>query len=148
MKVRDVKMEDCWPGCEKEHEHGSSDVPRLQEIFAAQNFEYGEPDWSAMCGKVLVDDGGIVQIALLARKTVEMYALVNSSPWAAPGMKATGFARLDEAVKLDLKQQGYTDQHCWVPPICKAFSRRLQRFFGWNNSNGPDGDWAGLSRHI
>lgn len=120
----------------------------MREIFSAQKFEYGEPDWSQMMGKVLVDDSGKVQIALLARRTVEMYALVDGGKWAAPGMKATGFERLDEAVRVELKQQGYEDQHCWVPPVCRAFARRLQRFCGWNNSNGPDGDWAGLSRQI
>lgn len=148
MIVRDVRMEDCWPGCEKQHEHGPSDVPRLKEIFSQQIFEYGEPDWTQLWGKALVDDGGILRIALLSRKTVENYALVDSGKWAAPGMKATGFARLDEAVRIDLRQQGYKDQHCWIPPMCKAFSRRLQKLFGWNNSNGPKGDWAGLTRNI
>ena len=148
MRVRDVRMEDCWPGCEKQHEHGPSDVARLKEIFSQQIFEYGEPDWTALWGKGLLDDFGTVRIALLSRKTVENYALVDSGPWAAPGMKATGFHRLDEAVRLDLKQQGFTDQHCWVPPVCRAFVRRLQKWCGWVNSNGPDGDWAGLTREI
>jgi hypothetical protein len=148
MMVRDVRMEDCWPGCEKQHEHGKSDVPRIREIFSQQIFEYGEPDWTQLMGKVLVDDSGTVQIALLARKTVEMYALVSGGNWAAPGMKATQFQRLDEAVRIDLKQQGYTDQHCWVPPICKAFARRLQRYFGWVQSSDPAEPWLGLVRKI
>ena len=148
MRVRDVRMFDCEPDCNLQHEHGESDVPRLKEIFSQQLFEYGEPDWSTMWGKALLDDSGKVQIALLSRKTVENYALVSAEKWASPGMKATGFERLDEAVRLDLEKQGYTDQHCWVPPVCKAFWRRLTRRFGWVNSNGPDGDWAGLTREI
>lgn len=148
MRVRDVRMEQCWPGCEKGHEHGPSDLPRIKEIFSAQSFEYGEPEWLQMDGKVLVDESGNVQIALLARKTVEMYALVASGPWAAPGMKATGFARLDDAVRLDLKQQGYVDQHCWIPPVCKAFQRRLMKFFGWVQSSDPADPWLGLVRKI
>lgn len=147
MTIRDVRTEDCWPGCEKEHVHGASDIPRLQEIFAAQSFEYVEPDWSMMAGKVLVDDAGKVQIALLARKTVEMYALVDSGQWAAPGMKAAEFERLDVAVRHDLRQQGYVDQHCWVPPVCRAFLRRLLKHFGWVRSDGPEG-WTGLTRGV
>lgn len=148
MIIRDVRTEDCQPGCDKSHDHGLSDVPRIREIVSGQGFSYEEPDWKTISGKVLCDDHGVVRVFELARPTVEMYAGVDATEWATPGMKATGFARLDEVVSLDLKQQGFTDQHCWVPPVCKAFSRRLQKFFGWCNSNGPDGDWAGLTRHI
>lgn len=146
MTIRDLRTEDCWPGCEKEHVHGPSDLPRVKEIFAAQSFEYGEPDWSMMWGKVLVEHG-VARIFLLSRKTVENYALVDSSPWAAPGMKATGFSRLDEAVRIDLRTQGYTDQHSWIPPVCKAFLRRLMKQFGWIRSDGPDG-WTGITRNV
>jgi hypothetical protein len=119
----------------------------VQEIFSAQQFEYDEPAWAAMSGKVLEDESGKVQIALLARPTVEMYALVDSGKWAAPGMKITQFERLDDAVRVDLSQQGYTDQHCWIPPVCRGFMRRLQKYFGWVKSDGPEG-WTGLTRGV
>jgi len=125
----------------------NSDIPRVKEIFSEQGIEYEQPDWGKMVGGVLEDDNGVVRIALLNRPTVEAYALVDKSKWAAPGMKATQFERLDRVVIEQLKGLGYTDQHAWVPPVCAAFLRRLMRFFGWIKSAGPD-NWTGIVRHI
>jgi len=123
------------------------DIERVKEIFAQQEFEYLEPDWERMIGGVIEDDTGVVRIALLNRPTVESYALVDRTAWATPGMKAKEFERLDRAVIKDLKGRGYTDQHAWVPPVCRAFLRRLYRYFGWVKSSG-DENWTGVVRHI
>lgn len=128
-------------------EFRESDISRVKEIFNQQAFEYGEPDWSQMFGGVLEDDHGAAQIFLLNRPTVESYAVVGQGDWARPGMKATQFARLDEYVMKQLQARGYTDQHSWVPPVCRAFLRRLKRFCGWVESAGPE-KWTGLVRHI
>jgi len=125
----------------------AGDIPRVREIFSEQGINYEQPDWMKMIGGVLEDDNGVVRIALLNRPTVETYAVVDKSNWASPGMKATQFERLDHAVIEQLKALGYTDQHSWVPPICKAFKRRLMRFFGWTESAGPE-NWTGLVRYI
>lgn len=128
-------------------EFRQSDIPRVEEIFRQQGFEYSKPDWEKMIGGVLEDETGVVRIALLNRPTVEAYALVDQGKWAAPGMKATQFERLDQMVIADLKRRGYTDEHCWTPPACRAFARRLQKFFGWGKSAGPD-NWLGLVREL
>lgn len=107
-----------------------------------------QPNWAALRGKVLVDENDTVLIALLDRPTVEMYALIDSAEWATPGMKAINFEQLDRAARRDLKARGYEDQHCWVPPACRAFARRMQRFFGWVKSSDPADPWLGLVRKI
>lgn len=143
-----MRGEDCQQQCCKDHSHGLSDVSRLKELFSQQNFEYTQPDWGRLRGKVLVDDNDVVVIALLDRPTVEMYALVDSREWATPGMKAANFEMLDRASRIDLRARGYEDQHCWVPPARKAFARRMQKFFGWVQSSDPADPWLGLVRKI
>lgn len=125
-----------------------ADIPRIQEIFSQQSFEYMQPDWKAMTGQVLEDEKGTVMLALLARPTVEMYALLDSSDWATPGMKVEHFAEVDRVEIKDLKMRGYVDQHCWIPPIMKAFAKRIQKFYGWFKSSDPADPWLGLVRKI
>ena len=145
MTIRALRIEDCEPDCNLRHTHGRSDIPDVRKIFAAQGFQYQEPQWIRMvCSKVLVDGNDVPRIALLNRPTVETYAVVDPSGWAPPGTKAEEFARLDRAVVADLKAAGYTDQHCWPPPQCRAFMRRLKRYFGWGTSS----EWEGLVRYI
>ena len=148
MTVRDARMFDCDPGCTLRHEHGESDVPRIREIIQGQKFSYQEPNWQKMFGKVFCDDSGTVQIFELSRPTVEMYSGIDSGDWATPGMKAASFEMLDHASRQELRARGYEDQHSWVPPLCRAFARRMQRYFGWVKSSGPDGSWLGLTRDV
>lgn len=148
MKIRPFREIGCTEDCPIEHEHEISDVPRINEIFSQQSFEYMQPDWKAMTGQVLVDENGVVVLALLARPTVEMYAVMDSSEWATPGMKVEHFAELDRVEIKDLRMRGYTDSHCWVPPIMKAFANRIQKFYGWVKSSDPADPWLGLTRKI
>lgn len=124
-----------------------SDVPAIRALFAQQGIEYPEPDWSRMFGKVLVDESGEIRQALLHRRTVEDYAVVDTSAWATPGIKAENFKRLDRASIQGLIERGYTDQHSWVPPKCRAFARRMMKEMGWGRSAGPD-NWLGLMRRL
>jgi hypothetical protein len=113
-----------------------SDIPQLRAIYREQGFDYQEPDWLRMFGKVLVDDQDVVQIALLQRPTVESYALVRPGNWETPGFKAEYFRRLDKASISDLKQRGYQDQSGWIPPQCRAFLRRLLKELAWVKAEG------------
>jgi hypothetical protein len=120
----------------KIREFRRADVPRLRELYRGQNLDYAEPDWTGMIGGVLVDENDVVQIALLARPTVEMYAVVSQENWATPGIKVQQFKRLDAAVVGQLRGCGYQDQHAFIPPQFRAFVRRLLCELGWVRTDG------------
>ncbi len=148
MRVRDFRAFDCLPDCNLEHEHGDCDIPAIREIVGRQNFSYEEPDWSKMFGKVSCDEDGAIRIFELQRPTVETYSGIDASDWATPGLKAAHFEQLDHASRQGLRARGYEDQHCWVPPFCRAFARRMQKYFGWVQSSDPADQWLGLVRKI
>jgi hypothetical protein len=124
-----------------------SDVPAIRALFAQQGIEYPEPDWSQMFGVVLVGESGEIRQALLHRRTVEDYAVVDTGAWATPGVKAERFKELDRASVRGLRAQGYFDQHAWIPPKCRAFARRMMKEMGWGKSAGLD-NWLGLFRRL
>jgi len=123
------------------------DIPALHQIYLDQGFDYAEPDWSKTIGGVLVDEFDQVQIFLVGRPTVEMYAGVSKQYSDAPGMKAEQFKRLDRAVVEQLRAKGYEDQHSWIPPKCRSFVRRLMKELGWVRTDG-EGGFVGLLRWI
>lgn len=123
-----------------------SDIPRIQELFAQQSFEYVQPDWSKLQGQALVNDQGVICMVLADRLTVEMYMLADKGEWAAPGMKFELFQQLHEAERRNLRQRGIDDVHAWIPKCARSFARRLQKVMGWVHSSGPDG-WLGLTRN-
>ena len=133
MKVRDFRADDA---------------PHLLRIFREQGVDYEFPPLVALNVKVLVDDDDIPQMAAMTRPTVEAYFLIAQGPWEKPGVKAEYFRLLHEAMRAELKQQGYTDCHAWVPKQCKAFARRLQKVFGWVKSSGADESWTGLTGRV
>lgn len=126
----------------------SSDIPRLKELWEQKGFKCGTPDFSALRGEVLVDDHGIVRMAIADRITAEAYMFIDRGKWESPGMKFMWFGRLHEAERRSLAQRGLTDVHSWVPPCWRSFARKLGKFFGWVNSSGPDGSWTGLTRDL
>lgn len=125
-----------------------SDIPRLEELWKQKGFECNKPDFSLLNGEVLVDDSGVVRMAILDRPTTELYMFLDKSEWAAPGMKWSGFERLHEAERKNLAERGVEDSHVWVPRCARSFAHKLRKFFGWVNSSGPDGSWVGLTRQV
>ena len=125
-----------------------SDIPRLIELWEQKGFKCGTPDFTLLHGEVLVDDGGVIRMAIADRMTAEAYMFIDRSKWESPGMKFLLFGRLHEAARRSLLQRGITDIHSWVPRCARSFARKLGKFFGWVNSSGPDGSWTGLTRDL
>ena len=131
MKIRPIK---------------ESDVEYLRRWHAGSGFEYPFPDISSpefvACYVVADDDDKPIQ-AYLAKETIEMYALFDPQ-WQTPRRRIDAMVEAHEAVRLRLKELGYKDVNCWIPPqIEKSFGRRLSRIFGWVRSQ-----WASYSRKI
>lgn len=118
----------------------SNDLPRLQELFARQGFEYDFPDLRAMVGALAVEDGGAVVQAVLARPTVELYFLLDAE-WRSPQWRMEALRQLHEAMRRDLRGKGFADAHVWIPPEKKSFVSRLMRSFGWTRPA-----WTSLTR--
>lgn len=120
MRVRDVAQKD---------------LPRLRELFEQQGFEYELPDFADkdfLAKQAVVDDADRVVMMVAARRTVELYMLVDKD-WETPGWRMQAFALLHAAMRKVLIRLGIADAHCWLPPaIAKSFGRRLMRQFGWS----------------
>lgn len=114
-----------------------SDFEVLKRIHETQGFEYDFPnlDESQFVVKaVLVDENDVPVQAVLARQTIELYMLSDSSR-GTPGERLEWFSWLNVAVRTELKRQGYADVHAWLPPqVVKSFGRRLVRMFGFTES--------------
>lgn len=121
-----------------------SDLPRLREIFAKQGFEYDFPDLAAaqfVAKQVVVDDNDVVQMAVCARQTVELYMLADGE-WSTPKWRFEALKAIHESMRKDLAAKGFEDAHLWLPPqLVKSFSRRLMRCFRWRRPV-----WADLCR--
>lgn len=125
-----------------------SDIPRLEELWEQKGFECNKPDFAKLGGEVLVDDEGVIWMAIADRVTTELYMFIDNSKWAAPGMKWTLFERLHEAERQSLQARGYEDAHSWIPKRKRSFAHKLRKFFGWVDSSGPNRDWDGLTRLV
>jgi hypothetical protein len=126
-----------------------SDQAALEAIFLGQGIEYAFPDLETLIAtKVLVDEDDLPRHAILARRTCELYFLSDVTDPQPPALKFAYFRELHEAMRDELREKGYEDGHCWVPPQCKAFARRLMRKLGWFNSSGPNNDWLGLMGRV
>jgi hypothetical protein len=114
-----------------------SDFEILKQIHAKQGFDYDFPDISEaqfIVRAVYADDNDIPIQAILARQTVELYMLSDSSV-GTPGERLEIFKELYGAVRAELKRLGVADVHAWLPPqVQKSFGRRLVKMFGFTES--------------
>lgn len=112
------------------------DIPKLRQMYEAQGFDYQFPDLAApefVNVMVLEEDGSLV-LAIASRKTVETYLWIERG-WKTPGWRQEAFMQLHLAAHKAVKEMGFRDAHCWLPPqVAKSFGRRLQRVFGWKKS--------------
>ncbi len=122
------------------------DVPKVEQIFRDMGFDYEFPDLSDPIFErvsVLVDDDDSPVQVLAAKKTVEMYLLMDKD-WANPRWRLEGFKRIHEEMRMALLDVGYADANAWLPPeVEKSFGRKLVRLFKWTR-----GRWQSYSRNL
>ena len=75
--------------------HGlrQEDFSQLNDLLKAQGFDYELPERDALSVAMGVEENGKYKMAILARPTVELYMLSDSS-WGTPGLLA---ARAEDA---------------------------------------------------
>lgn len=116
------------------------DIPRLKAIYDSQCIPYDFPDLSDpefVARLVVVDDTDTPVLAGMARKTVEIYGIFDSS-WETPAWRFEALVMLHEAMRHELGRQGYHDAHAWIPPnLVKSFARKLKHLFGWKADPWP-----------
>src|SRR5437879_10671685 len=97
-------------------------------------FDYDFPNLLNPCyfaRLILEDDQGRPVMALLARKTCEMYLLIDNQS-ASPGGRLRQFLTLHRAMEDRLILDGYEDAHAFVPPGSRMDKfKRLLSLLGW-----------------
>lgn len=113
-----------------------TDLPRLEALHRQQGYDYIFPDLSQpefVAKQTIVDELDRPVVAVVARKTVELYLLCDSE-YGTPGLRWMGIKAMHEEVSKELRGQGFTDAHAWIPPqIETQFTRRLKRM-GWTKA--------------
>ena len=122
------------------------DIPAVEELHRASGFDYPLPDFFggdfARVSVVVDEDDKVIQV-IAAKKTVEMYLLMDGA-WRNPRWRLQALMQGHEEMRLKLIESGYTDVNCWLPPeVEKSFGRRLERIFKWIPSR-----WKSYSRKL
>jgi hypothetical protein len=111
----------------------TAEIPVLAQMHQAQEWPYAFPDLEHeqfVTKRVLHDeDGGLVG-CVVARKTVELFFIGNPQ-WRTPKWRMEALTMLHEDTRRELRERGYMDGHCWIPPQVRNFGRRLKRM-GWS----------------
>jgi hypothetical protein len=122
------------------------DLPRLRELHRESGFDYPLPDFLAPEFErvtVVVDENDVPVQMTAARKTVEIYAIVDPN-WRNPRWRLDALLQSHEEMRQGLLESGYEDVHAWLPPeVEKSFGRRLVGIFGWIPSR-----WKSYSRRL
>ncbi len=118
-------------------EYTEADQTALQEIHAAQSFDYQFPNLSnpLFVSKLILEDPKHrIAMAALARLTCEIYLLADPNH-GTPRTRFVNLLLLHRAAKQDLRIRGLEDAHAWLPPtIAKRFGKRLTQL-GWTRDD-------------
>ena len=110
----------------------TSDLDRIREMHAKQNFAYPFPDLddpTFAIGQVAED--GKVQQAWFGKIHAELYLFLDPD-YADPLTRWQTILRMHEGMRRAALGLGLDSVSCWIPPeLPKAFKRRLQRL-GWS----------------
>ena len=113
-----------------------SDIPILKAIYDRSELAYEFPDLHGPLMEqvlVLVNEKDQPVMAGAVERIVQSYLWVDES--LHPAAQLRGIRQLHEAMAPILRQKGYTDVSCFVPPkLEKSFGRRLMRTFGWTKT--------------
>ncbi len=114
-------------------EYTGADLAALQQMHAAQGFDYPFPDLSDpifVCKFVVEDKAGRPAMASLVRLTSEVYLLGDPSA-GTPLERLKRVLILHRTTEMDALRRGLQDAHAFLPPpVEKSFGRRLRRL-GW-----------------
>lgn len=119
------------------------DKPFLERWHREAGFDYPLPDLSGPLFDVLVvvDENDIPVQAIAAKKTAEMFLLLDPH-WKNPRWRLEALMQGHEAMREKLHADGIDDVIAFLPPeVEKSFGRRLTKIFGW-----IPGRWKHYSR--
>lgn len=116
-----------------------SDAEHLLRIAEAMGYEIELPDPSDPTVEridVVVDENDVPIQALIARKSVEYYYLVDPAK-QPPILKWDWFKRLLGYSMAMLYEKGYSEVFAWVPPNKQRFAKRLETDIGASKHSWP-----------
>lgn len=114
------------------------DLQRIEAIFAAKGYNYELPSLNQnMLARRVVESGNQIIAGAAARQTSEAFFWVDPT-WETPRWRLEALKFIHEEMRVELKEKGITDVHCWIPPeIERAYSRRLLAL-GWQKQLWTD----------
>lgn len=103
---------------------GPKDDADIKALHQEQPAKYDLPD-KMIVGRAIVDDDDAPRICLMARKTAELYVVMDHS-FETPAWRLEALKQLIQTVKADLIGLGYTDAYAFIgPDIPQSYVRRL-----------------------
>lgn len=120
----------------KIREYKPSDLARLKQLHAQQDFAYPFPDLDGPLFPVGVvgEEDGEAQIGGFLRCTAEAYLLMDNG-YGTPRDRWQALLRIHEAVRRKAVETGFAEVQCFVPPeVPKSFGRKLKKL-GWRKDS-------------
>jgi len=121
-----------------------ADIPTLRNIHELSGLAYTFPDLRGPLMEnvlVIADERDIPIMAVAAERVLQAYLLVDDS--LHPAAKLRGIRMLHENMAPLLREKGYSELNCAIPPeLERSFGRRLMRTFGWVLN------WTSYARHF
>lgn len=109
-----------------------SDIPILERWQKESGFAYEMPDLKGpLIEQVyVVELDGEIVMACAAERILQLYLFAAEG--VHPAAKLRAIKQLHETMAIALKERGYSEVNCFVPPQAeKSFGSRLMRTFGW-----------------
>ena len=104
------------------------DIPKIKAMHSESMQKYDIPeltDANLVTACVVVDDSDAPHAVLMARRTAEMYVVIDHE-WESPAWRLVALKELVEATKPKMEAQGFTDAYAFLgPDVPKSYLRRL-----------------------
>lgn len=126
--------------------YGEADLAAVKALHEAQGFDYAAPDWDAMDVAAVIEVDQRMEMAIFFRRTAETFLLVRTGGGVAGRKEKLGqLLLLHRAMLEPLRNAGFSDIHCWLPPeIDRKFGKLLTNpLFGWKQQY-----WHSYSREV
>jgi hypothetical protein len=102
----------------------NADKDAIEAIYAKQPAKYGLPD-KMISGFAVIDEDDKPRICLMARETVEIYAVFDPT-FETPAWRMIALELLIAELKKDVFALGYNDGYCFIADdVPKSYIRRL-----------------------
>jgi len=122
----------------------AADFAAVRSLHAEHGAEFEWPDMesASTMAVMVVEDGGAIVGAVVARRTAEIVMAVDRA-WRTPMVRWAAIEAMQAEMGPVLLGLGVNCGYCWIPPRMKGWMRRLSRRLGWRKS-----DWVCMEHEL